>query len=112
MSSTERRARSVPGTRILITNDHTLQARTKCRRSATSLSARPIWMKVSSRETVAVEGHRTATGGDTTRRLAVVTGAERVCVDGIDSVEAVVIRRIRTGRLIGFNASAILVSTG
>jgi len=41
-------------------------------------------------------------------QVTVLTGAEVVCVDGVHAVEAVVIRRIRTGQLIGVNASAIL----
>jgi NADPH-dependent 2,4-dienoyl-CoA reductase/sulfur reductase-like enzyme len=53
-----------------------------------------------------------AAGEGLHRQLTVLTGAEVVCVDGIHSVEAVVIRRIRTGRLIGVNASAILVFAG
>ena len=38
-------------------------------------------------------------------RLTVVTNAEVVCVDGVDAVEAVVIRHSRTGRLSAVNAS-------
>jgi NADPH-dependent 2,4-dienoyl-CoA reductase/sulfur reductase-like enzyme len=49
-----------------------------------------------------------AAGEGLEQHVTVLTGAEVVCVDGIHSVEAVVIRRIRTGRLIGINASAIL----
>jgi NADPH-dependent 2,4-dienoyl-CoA reductase/sulfur reductase-like enzyme len=49
-----------------------------------------------------------AAGAGLHRQLTVLTGAEVVCVDGINSVEAVVIRRLRTGRLIGVNASGIL----
>jgi hypothetical protein len=42
-------------------------------------------------------------------RLALVmTGAELACVDGVNGIEAVVVRYVRTGRLIGFNASALL----
>ena len=44
--------------------------------------------------------------------LAVMTNAEVVCVDGVDSVEAVVIRRSRTGRLCAVNASAFLSCDG
>ncbi len=40
--------------------------------------------------------------------LSVLTGAEVVCVDGVHGVEAVIIRRIRTGALIAVNASAML----
>jgi hypothetical protein len=44
------------------------------------------------------------------RQLTVVTGSEVVCVDGVPHVEAVVVRRVRTGRLVAFNASAIRVA--
>ena len=43
-------------------------------------------------------------------RLIVMTPAEVVCVDGVDGVEAVVIRHSRTGRLDAVNASAFLSS--
>ena len=42
------------------------------------------------------------------RQLTVMTNAEVVCVDGVDGVEAVVIRQARTGRLSAVNASAFL----
>ncbi|MDP2319848.1 MAG: hypothetical protein Q8O42_10995 [Acidobacteriota bacterium] len=41
-------------------------------------------------------------------QLTVVTGAEVVCADGVQSIEAVVVRHVRTGRLMAFNASALL----
>jgi thioredoxin reductase len=41
-------------------------------------------------------------------RVAILTGAEVVCVDGVRSVEAVVMRDIRSGRLVAVNASAIV----
>jgi hypothetical protein len=41
-------------------------------------------------------------------QLAVMTNAEVVCADGVDGVEAVVIRRRRTGRLCAVSASAFL----
>ena len=46
--------------------------------------------------------------------ITVVTGAEVACVDGVNGIEAVVIRDIRTGRLTGINATALLtcVETG
>ena len=44
------------------------------------------------------------------RRVRIMTGAEVVCVDGVDTVEAVVIRRKSSGRLIAFNTSGILKS--
>lgn len=49
-----------------------------------------------------------AAGENVQRKVTVLTGAEVVCVDGVHSVEAVVIRRVQTGRLIAVNASAIL----
>jgi predicted dinucleotide-utilizing enzyme len=45
-------------------------------------------------------------------RLAVMTNAEVVCVDGLDGVEAVVIRQSRTGRLYAVNPSAFLSCNG
>jgi thioredoxin reductase len=39
---------------------------------------------------------------------AVMTNAEVVCVDGVHSVEAVVVRYTRTGRLCAVNTSAFL----
>jgi thioredoxin reductase len=49
-----------------------------------------------------------AAGEGLPRQLIIMTGAEVVCVDGVHSVEAVVIRRLRTGRLSEVNASAVL----
>lgn len=43
------------------------------------------------------------------RQLTVMTGAEVVCADGVKSIEAIVVRRVRTRRLVGVNASALLV---
>lgn len=45
-------------------------------------------------------------------RLAVMTNAEVVCVDGVDGVEAVVIRYSRTGHLCAVNASVFLSCDG
>ena len=42
------------------------------------------------------------------QQLTVFTGAEVVCVDGVKSSEAVVIHQLRTGRLVGVNASTLL----
>ena len=39
-------------------------------------------------------------------RLLVMAGADVVCVDGVDGVEAVVIRHARTGHLSAVNSSA------
>ena len=50
-----------------------------------------------------------AAGTRVRRGVTIFTNAEVVCVDGLDRVEAVVVRRIGTGRLIGVNASAIHV---
>ncbi len=44
-------------------------------------------------------------------QISVVTNAEVVCVDGIDGVEAVVIRDGRTGRLCAVNATAFVSCT-
>jgi hypothetical protein len=44
--------------------------------------------------------------GPATGHLRVITGAEVVCVDGIEQVEAVVVRHRATGRLLAVNASA------
>jgi thioredoxin reductase len=41
-------------------------------------------------------------------RVIVLTGAEVVCVDGVNSIEAVVVRYVRSGRLVGFNATELL----
>jgi thioredoxin reductase len=45
-------------------------------------------------------------------QLSVLTHAEVVCVDGVDGVEVVVIRRARLGRLCAVNASAFLMFDG
>jgi hypothetical protein len=42
------------------------------------------------------------------RRVTVMTGAEIVCVDGVGGVEAVVVRHAGTGRLVAFNARAVV----
>jgi hypothetical protein len=54
---------------------------------------------------------RMATDADASR-VTVLTKAEVVCVDGVDGVEAVVIRDARTGRLCAVNASAFLSCDG
>ena len=41
-------------------------------------------------------------------QLSVMTAGEVVCVDGVDGVEAVVLRDARTGRLSAVNASAFV----
>ena len=42
------------------------------------------------------------------RQVSVASGAEVACVDGVNGIEAVLVRHIRTGRLVGVNASALL----
>jgi len=46
--------------------------------------------------------------GANVSRLQVMTGGEVVCVDGVDAVEAVVVRHARTGRLSAVNASSFV----
>ena len=46
------------------------------------------------------------TAGADSGRLRIMTGAEVVCADGVDGVEAVVVRHAATGRLSAVNASA------
>ena len=55
-----------------------------------------------SRARRACRATKTASGS-----LTVMSNAEVVCVDGVDRVEAVVIRNTRTGRLSAVNASAL-----
>jgi hypothetical protein len=43
--------------------------------------------------------------------VSVLTGVEVACADGAPGIEAVVLRRIRSGRLIAVNARALLVTT-
>ncbi|HEX6973308.1 MAG TPA: hypothetical protein VF147_02840 [Vicinamibacterales bacterium] len=52
------------------------------------------------------------TAGTGRGQLGVITGAEVVCADGIDTVEAVVVRRLRTSRLWAVNASAFVPDGG
>ena len=70
-----------------------------------------VLVVIRSRRTSVDEGLRRslrAAGKAVRRQVTVLTGAEVVCVDGVHSVEAVVIRRMQTGRLLAVNASAIL----
>jgi len=48
------------------------------------------------------------TAGQDSGRLRVMTGAEVVCVDGVDAVEAIVVRQTGTGLLTAVNASAFV----
>src|SRR4051812_37771487 len=52
------------------------------------------------------------TAGTNGGHLRVMTGAEVVCADGVDGVEAVIVRRVRTGRLWAVNASAFVSCEG
>lgn len=54
---------------------------------------------------------RKARNGDD-RHVTVIANAEVVCVDGVDGVEAVVIRYVRTGRVCAVNTSAFLSCDG
>ena len=49
--------------------------------------------------------HTAGAGGG---QLAIMTNAEVVCADGVDGVEAVVVRHTLTGRLSAVNASAFV----
>jgi len=49
-----------------------------------------------------------AAGVRSQRQVTIITGAEVACADGVNAIEAVVVRQLETGRLIGFNASALL----
>ena len=49
--------------------------------------------------------------GGARRQVSVLTGVEVACADGAPGIEAVVLRRIRSGRLIAVNARALLVTT-
>jgi thioredoxin reductase len=51
---------------------------------------------------------KTAAAGG--RQLRVITSAEVVCADGVDGVEAVVVRHAPTGRLSAVNASAFVAN--
>ena len=53
-----------------------------------------------------------ATAGLAAQRLTVLTGSEVACVDGVEAIEAIVVRRLRTRRLVGFNASALITCHG
>jgi thioredoxin reductase len=48
------------------------------------------------------------TAGADSGQLRVMESAEVVCVDGVDAVEAVVVRHAPTGRLSAVNASAFV----
>jgi thioredoxin reductase len=48
------------------------------------------------------------TAGADVSQLRVITRSEVVCVDGVDAVEAVIVRHARTGRLSAVNATAFV----
>ena len=50
--------------------------------------------------------------GPSKSQLTVMTNAEVVCVEGVDGVEAVVVRSRRTGRLCAVNTPAFLSCAG
>ena len=41
--------------------------------------------------------------------VTILHGCEVVCVDGVDGVESVVVRKIRTGTVFAYNAAAIFL---
>jgi len=49
-----------------------------------------------------------ASSGADRARLRIMTGAEVVCADGLNTLEAVVVRRMLTGRLSAVNAAALV----
>jgi thioredoxin reductase len=65
-----------------------------------------VMVVVRSRQSERARRIRQAINGD--KRIEVVTGAEVACVDGVNAVEAVVIRDLRTGRLTGVNATEVI----
>lgn len=49
-------------------------------------------------------------GSDVRALVRVWTGFEVVCIDGVRGVEAVVLRCVKTGRLVAINASEVFVA--
>ena len=43
--------------------------------------------------------------------VSVLTGVEVVCVDGTNAIEVVLLRTMKTGRMVGINTAAVLVTT-
>lgn len=64
------------------------------------------------RETQRLRRWLRKTAGVHSGRLRVMASAEVVCVDGVDGVEAVVVRHARTRRLSAVNASAFVSFDG
>ena len=52
-----------------------------------------------------------AAGANYRERVSVFAGFEVLSVDGISAIEVVLIRQVKTGRLVGINTSAVLVTT-
>ena len=75
---------------------------------------RRVMVVMRSRRSDRARGIRRAIHADVNgqQQIDVVTGAEVACVDGVNKVEAVVIRDLRTGRLTGVNASQVLCFEG
>lgn len=53
---------------------------------------------------------RLRTAGAPTRRVTVMARSEVVCVDGVGRVEAVVVRRVGSPRLLAFNTTSCVAS--
>jgi thioredoxin reductase len=52
-----------------------------------------------------------AAGAGCRERVSILAGFEVVSVDGVGAVEVVLIRKVRTGHLIGINTGAMLATT-
>ena len=52
-----------------------------------------------------------AAGDGCRRRVSMLTGVEVLSVDGTTAIEVVLLRHVKTGRLIGVNTSAVLATT-
>ena len=53
----------------------------------------------------------TRAGRGLSRQVSIALGVDVVCVAGAGRVEAILLRRVRTGRLIGVNTSNLLDTT-
>src|SRR5262245_32455227 len=71
------------------------------------LVVEPLWSPAARRR---LRRAGTKVGRGLPRQVSVVMGVDVVCVDGANCVEAVVMRHVRTGRLVAVNASDILVA--
>ena len=52
-----------------------------------------------------------AAGEGCQAQVSVLTGVEVVWIDGTSAIEVVLLRQIKTGRLLGINTSAVLLAT-